>query len=96
MGTFSYHVEGRGCEASLRSSAHGAGRRMSRSLARKTFASSDLRHQLRNVWYDPRQERALIEEAPHAYKDVRSVLRAQEDLVRVVRTLKPVLVFKGG
>lgn len=96
MGTLSYHVEGRGCDASLRSSAHGAGRRMSRSVARETFASSDLKHQLRNVWFDPRQTASLIEEAPHAYKEVRSVLRAQEDLVRVVRTLRPVLVFKGG
>lgn len=96
MGTLSYHVEGRGNESSLRSSAHGAGRRMSRSVAREKFASSDLKHQLRNVWFDPRQTKALIEEAPHAYKDVRAVLRAQEDLVRVVRTLRPVLVFKGG
>jgi tRNA-splicing ligase RtcB len=96
MGTLSYHVEGRGNGASLRSSAHGAGRRMSRAVAREKFASGDLKHQLRNVRFDPRQTKSLIEEAPHAYKDVRAVLRAQEDLVRVVRTLKPVLVFKGG
>lgn len=96
MGTLSYHVEGRGCDAALRSSAHGAGRRMSRSVARERFTSGDLKHQLRNVWFDPRESKSLIEEAPHAYKDVRAVLRAQEDLVRVVRTLRPVLVFKGG
>lgn len=96
MGTLSYHVEGRGNDSSLRSSAHGAGRRMSRSVARETFATSDLKHQLRNIWFDPRQTKSLIEEAPHAYKDVRAVLRAQEDLVRVVRTLRPVLVFKGS
>ncbi len=96
MGTLSYHVQGRGCDASLRSSAHGAGRRMSRSAAREKFASSDLKHQLRDVWFDPRETKSMIEEAPHAYKDVRAVLRAQEDLVRVVRKLRPVLVFKGG
>lgn len=95
MGTRSYHVEGRGCVASLRSSAHGAGRRFSRATARERFANADVKHQLRDVWYDPRQLAALREEAPHAYKDVRAVLRAQEELVRVTRTLRPVLAFKG-
>ena len=96
MGTRSYHVEGRGCDASLRSSAHGAGRRLSRSIARDRFATSDVRHQLRDVWYDPRHAKAFREELPQAYKDVRAVLRAQAELVRVTRTLRPVLVFKGG
>lgn len=95
MGTRSYHVEGRGCGASLRSSAHGAGRRFSRSAARERFTNADVKHQLGDVWYDPRQVSALREETPHAYKDVRAVLRAQEELVRVTRTLRPVLAFKG-
>lgn len=95
MGTRSYHVEGRGSEAALRSSAHGAGRRFSRAAARERFGSADVKHQLRDVWYDPRQLKSLREETPHAYKDVRAVLRAQEDLVRVTRTLRPVLAFKG-
>jgi RNA-splicing ligase RtcB len=50
---------------------------------------------MRNVWFDPRQVHALREESPHAYKDVRSVLRAQEELVRVTRTLRPILVYKS-
>jgi tRNA-splicing ligase RtcB len=95
MGTRSYHVEGRGLPESLRSSAHGAGRRFSRSAARERFGAADVKHQMRNVWYDPRQAKALREELPHAYKDVRAVLRAQEALVRVTRTLTPVLAFKG-
>ena len=95
MGTRSYHVEGRGCVASLESSAHGAGRRFSRAQARERFGNSDVRHQLGDVWYDPRHLASLREEAPHAYKDVRAVLRAQDDLVRVTRTLRPVLAFKG-
>lgn len=95
MGTRSYHVEGRGCAASLRSSAHGAGRRMSRAAARERFANADVKHQLRDVWYDPRHLGSLREEAPHAYKDVRAVLRAQAELVRVTRTLRPLLAFKG-
>jgi tRNA-splicing ligase RtcB (3'-phosphate/5'-hydroxy nucleic acid ligase) len=95
MGTRSYHVEGRGCAKSLRSSAHGAGRRHSRAAARERFGAGDVKHQLRGVWYDPRQTHALREELPHAYKDVRAVLRAQEELVKVTRTLRPVLSHKA-
>ncbi len=96
MGTASYHVVGRGCEASLRTSAHGAGRAFSRSAARDRFAKADLRRQMDGVWFDPRLADALREESPRAYKDVRAVVRAQGELVDVVRTLRPVLVYKGG
>ena len=48
------------------------------------------------VWFDPRLTDALREESPAAYKDIRAVLRAQRDLVRVTRTLRPVVVYKGG
>ena len=95
MGTATYHVVGRGCSAALDSSAHGAGRAYSRAAARDRFAKSDVRQQLRDVWFDPRLTDALREELPKAYKDVRAVLRAQADLVDVTRTLRPVLVYKG-
>ena len=95
MGTASYHVEGRGCAESLRSSAHGAGRALSRGAARERFTRHDLRRQMGPVWYDPRMADALREESPKSYKDVRSVMRAQADLVRIVRTLRPLLVYKG-
>jgi tRNA-splicing ligase RtcB len=95
MGTASYHVEGRGCAESLRSSAHGAGRLFSRGAARERFIRQDLRRQMGDVWYDPRMSDALREESPKSYKDVRSVMRAQGELVKVVRTLTPVMVYKG-
>lgn len=96
MGTATYHVEGRGEPESLRSSAHGAGRAMSRERARAAVSERDLRRQLAGVWFDPRATSRLRDEAPAAYKDVAAVLRAQRDLVRVVRTLRPVLVYKGA
>jgi tRNA-splicing ligase RtcB len=96
MGTTSYHIEGRGCAGSLRSSAHGAGRAMSRNVARQRVTARDVGRQMSNVWFDPRRADALRDEAPAAYKDVRAVLRAQHELVRVTRTLRPVLVYKGG
>ena len=95
MGTTSYHVTGRGCESALRSSAHGAGRLFSRHTARERFNRQDLQRQMQNVWFDTRVAESLREESPKSYKDIRAVMRAQEQLVRINRTLKPVLVFKG-
>ena len=45
--------------------------------------------------FDPRMSQALREEAPKSYKDVRAVMRTQGELVKVVRTLRPLLVYKG-
>lgn len=95
MGTASYHIEGRGNEDSLCSSAHGAGRSMSRARARSKVSARDLREQMKSVWYDARLTGHLRDEAPSAYKDIRAVLRAQKDLVRVIRTMRPVLSYKG-
>lgn len=95
MGTLSFHVEGRGNEAALCSSAHGAGRALSRSAARGKVSERELHRQMEGVWFDFRLAAALREEAPTAYKDIRAVLRAQAELVRVTRTLRPVLNYKG-
>jgi tRNA-splicing ligase RtcB len=95
MGTASFHVEGRGCAASLCSSAHGAGRSVSRHEAARSISERDLHRQMQGVWYDFRHACHLREEAPSAYKDIRAVLRAQHDLAKVTRTLRPVLNYKG-
>jgi tRNA-splicing ligase RtcB len=96
MGSPSYHVEGRGHADALQSASHGAGRVMSRSEARRRITPRELRRQLEGLWYDHRMQAALLEEAPGAYKDIGKVMRAQRELVRIVRTLTPVLCFKGG
>jgi tRNA-splicing ligase RtcB len=95
MGSLSYHVIGRGCADALCSSAHGAGRILSRTEARKRITSHELQRQMGKVWYDFRQSDRLRDEAPGAYKDIRAVARAQRDLVKVARVLRPVLNYKG-
>jgi len=95
MGTPSFHVTGRGRPDALRSGAHGAGRRLSRSDARHAISVRDVHRELHGVFFDHRLARALREEAPSAYKDVEAVMRAQGALVRIVRRLRPVLSFKG-
>jgi tRNA-splicing ligase RtcB (3'-phosphate/5'-hydroxy nucleic acid ligase) len=50
---------------------------------------------MEGIWYDYRMAEKLRDEAPSAYKDIRAVLRAQVELVKVMRTLRPVLNYKG-
>jgi tRNA-splicing ligase RtcB (3'-phosphate/5'-hydroxy nucleic acid ligase) len=95
MGSASFHVIGRGCRASLCSSSHGAGRAMSRDEARRTISPRDLERQMHGVWFDHRMAQRLRDEAPQAYKDIHSVMRAQHGLTRVARMLRPVLSYKG-
>lgn len=96
MGSRSFHVEGRGCAEALCSSSHGAGRMMARSAARRKISVRALHRQMEGVWFDHRLSERLREEAPGAYKDIGAVMRAQRALTRIVRTLRPRLVFKGG
>jgi tRNA-splicing ligase RtcB len=96
MGSLSYHVIGRGCPGALCSSAHGAGRILSRTQARRSITSRELQRQMGDVWYDWRQSDLLRDEAPGAYKDIRAVARAQRELVKVIRVLRPVLNYKGA
>ncbi len=49
---------------------------------------------MEGIWYDSRKTDGLRDEAPSAYKDIRAVLRAQKDMVKVTRTLRPVLNYK--
>ncbi len=93
MGARSYIVRGKGNEKSFCSCAHGAGRRMSRSAARKHFTRDDLVDQTEGV--ECRKDKGVIDEIPGAYKDIDQVMENQVDLVETVHTLKQVLCVKG-
>jgi len=95
MGTRSYIVRGRGNPASWLSCSHGAGRRHSRTKARKLFTSSDLATAMAGkVWLAGRAD-ALLDEIPAAYKDIDQVMADQGDLVEVLHSLHQVLNYKG-
>ncbi|MGH9151655.1 MAG: RtcB family protein [Acidimicrobiales bacterium] len=95
MGTRSYIVAGKGNEASWTSCSHGAGRRHSRTQAKKLFTTADLAEQMRGkVWLDKRAD-ALVDEIPSAYKDIDQVMADQADLVEIRHTLHQVLNYKG-
>jgi tRNA-splicing ligase RtcB (3'-phosphate/5'-hydroxy nucleic acid ligase) len=93
MGTKSYIVRGRGHAAAYHSCSHGAGRRMSRTEAKRRFSRDDLVAQTSGV--ECRKDRGVLDELPAAYKDVDAVMAAQADLVEVAHTLKQVLCVKG-
>ncbi len=93
MGTHSYIVRGLGNPDSFESSAHGAGRRMSRTQARHQFGEADLVAQTAGVIC--RKDKHVVDEIPGAYKDIDEVMANQRDLTEVVHTLKQVLCVKG-
>lgn len=93
MGTKSYIVRGKGNAAAYHSCSHGAGRRMSRSEAKRRFSREDLLEQTAGV--ECRKDSGVIDELPAAYKDVDAVMAAQTDLVEIVHTLKQVVCVKG-
>ena len=95
MGTRSYIVRGKGNTDSWMSCSHGAGRRHSRTQAKKLFTTDDLAHQMEGkVWLSGRAA-SLVDEIPTAYKDIDQVMADQTDLVEVQHTLHQVLNYKG-
>ncbi|NDK91832.1 RtcB family protein [Gordonia desulfuricans] len=93
MGTGSYVVRGLGSAESFYSASHGAGRRMSRTRARKTYTADDLVAQTAGV--ESRKDAGVVDEIPAAYKDIDAVIAAQTDLVEVVAHLRQVVCVKG-
>lgn len=93
MGAQSFIVRGRGNPDSFYSCAHGAGRKMSRTQANKTFKEQDLITQTEGVMC--RKDKGVLDEIPAAYKNIQDVMKNQSDLVEVVHTLKQILCIKG-
>jgi tRNA-splicing ligase RtcB len=93
MGARSFIVRGLGNDDSFHSCSHGAGRKMSRTEARKRFTVDD--HRAATAGVECRKDEDVIDETPAAYKDIDAVMHAQRDLVEVVHTLKQVVCVKG-
>jgi tRNA-splicing ligase RtcB len=93
MGTQSYIVRGKGNPWSFESCSHGAGRRMSRGEAKRTFTLEDHAKAVEGV--ECRRDEGVIDETPGAYKPIDAVMQAQKDLVEVVHELKQILCVKG-
>lgn len=93
MGTRSYIVRGKGNPQSFHSCSHGAGRRMSRTEARRTFTQEDHIKAVQGI--SCRTDADVIDETPAAYKDIDAVMEAQKDLVDIIHTLRQIICVKG-
>jgi tRNA-splicing ligase RtcB len=93
MGTGSFIVRGLGNPESFDSAPHGAGRKMSRTRARKTFTNADLIEQTAGV--ECRKDAGVLDEIPGAYKPIGEVIENSSDLVEVVARLKQFVCVKG-
>ncbi|MEU3167458.1 RtcB family protein [Streptosporangium sp. NPDC006930] len=95
MGTRSYIVRGLGNPMSYNSCSHGAGRRMSRSRAKRELTASSLTEAMRGRTWNADRAAALVDEHPQAYKSIDQVMADQKDLVAVQHTLRQVFNYKG-
>ena len=93
MGTRSYIVTGLGNQAGLCSAPHGAGRRFSRTEARRRFTTDDLAQAMQGIEY--RHGAAWIDEIPSAYKDIDAVMDDARELVQIDFELRQILNVKG-
>ncbi|MBW3018151.1 RtcB family protein [Candidatus Woesearchaeota archaeon] len=101
MGTASYILVGtqKGMELAFGSTAHGAGRAMSRHGAIKQFRGETIKQELEahNIIVKSASWKGIAEEAPKAYKDVDEVIKATEGagICKIVARVRPISVVKG-
>ncbi len=90
MASPAFIVKGLGNESSLRSAAHGAGRLMSRSQAKKTLSWKKVEYLLKERKVNVIT--AGVDEIPLVYKDIHKVMQEQEDLVYSLAVFHPRIV----
>lgn len=101
MGTASYVLVGtnKSMETTFGSTCHGAGRRLSRTAAKKQVGAPQLKEALRKegIYVQAGSYRGIAEEAPIAYKDIDTVVDTVHDagIASKVAKLKPLAVIKG-
>jgi tRNA-splicing ligase RtcB len=96
-------------KASLYSTVHGAGRVMSRTEARgklkgwgpkaRIVAPGKISREMLKEWLGPKGvilRGGGLDEAPQAYRRLPEVLTAQGDTIRVLHTLRPLIVVMAG
>ncbi len=101
MGTSSYLLVGtkEAMNVSFGSTAHGAGRVMSRFAAKKEFDGEQIKEDLEkeHIYLKVGSVKGVADEAPLAYKDVDEVIKVSHDagIGKIVAKLKPMGVIKG-
>ena len=94
MGTRSYVVRGKGNAESFNTAPHGAGRRLSRGAARRSFTMADFDRDM--VGVEVNRSEAFLDELPGAYKDIDLVMEQSADLVEILHTFRQIVNVKGA
>ena len=93
MGTRSYIVTGLEHPMAFSSAPHGAGRRLSRTAARRQYTMSDLDNAMRGIEF--RRSSVLLDEIPSAYKNIDEVMEHAKELIEIKYVLKQFVNVKG-
>ena len=93
MGTRSYIVTGLENPMAFNSAPHGAGRRLSRTAARRQYTMRDLDAAMRGIEF--RRSSVLLDEIPSAYKNIDDVMEQAKELVEIKHVLKQFVNVKG-
>lgn len=94
QGTKSYIVRGKGEGQSFNSCSHGAGRRLGRKNACRVLSLEEEMKKMEGIVHGMRNQKDL-EEAPGSYKDIKTVMKNQSDLVETLVELTPLAVVKA-
>ncbi len=89
QGSSSFIVRGRGEPESFCSCSHGAGRRLSRTMAKKLLDVDKCVAAMKRMGLECDKNRFPLDEAMEAYKDIMQVMADQDDLVETVAELRP-------
>jgi tRNA-splicing ligase RtcB len=101
MGTASWILLGnaRSMELTFGSTAHGAGRTMSRAAAKRSYTAQEVQKKLevRGIYIKALTKEGVVEETPEAYKDVDAVADVSHKvgIATKVARLVPIGVIKG-
>jgi tRNA-splicing ligase RtcB len=93
MGTRSYIVTGLEHPMAFCSAPHGAGRRLSRTAARRQYTMADLDNAMRGIEF--RRSSDLLDEIPSAYKNIDEVMAHARELIEIKHVLKQFVNVKG-
>ncbi len=86
---------GKGNDDWNQSAPHGAGRLMSRSVAKESFTVSEFKNQMSGI-YTTSVNKDTLDECPMAYKGMDDIVNNIGDTVNIVDIIKPIYNFKAG
>lgn len=86
---------GKGNEDWNYSAPHGAGRTMSRNIARQTLTMEDYKNSMNGI-YTTSVNEETIDEAPMVYKPMEEIIEHIKDTVEVEKIIKPIYNFKAS